>query len=103
MILDKIHLKEYFPMLPNDIILESYCPDNYNEWSTYDKRKCVLILPGGGYEFLSERESEPVALKLNGANIACFILKYSILKSWYFNDFCYYFKTIFNRNTFWSN
>ena len=78
MILDKIHLKEYFPMLPNDIILESYCPDNYNEWSTYDKRKCVLILPGGGYEFLSDRESEPVALKLNGANIACFILKYSI-------------------------
>ena len=78
MILDKINLKEHFPSLPNDIILESYCPSNFNEWSTHDKRKCVLILPGGGYHFLSERESEPVALKLNGANIACFVLKYSI-------------------------
>ena len=78
MILEKIHLKEYFQVLPNDIILESYCPDNFDEWSTYDKRKCVLILPGGGYHFLSDRESEPVALKLNGANIACFVLKYSI-------------------------
>ena len=78
MIYEKINLKEHFPALPNNIILESYCPSNFNEWSTYDKRKCVLILPGGGYHFLSDRECEPVALKLNGANIACFVLKYTI-------------------------
>ena len=78
MIYEKINLKEHFPSLLNNITLESYCPSNFNEWSTYDKRKCVLILPGGGYHFLSDRESEPVALKLNGANIACFVLKYTI-------------------------
>lgn len=78
MIVETINLKKYYNNLINDVYLESYCPSNFNEWSTNEKRKCVVILPGGGYSFLSEREAEPVALKFVGENIACFILKYTI-------------------------
>ena len=43
-------------------------------------RDAVLVLPGGGYEFLSERESEPVAKKFLAAGYNAFVLYYSIGK-----------------------
>lgn len=79
MILENINLKDFYPNLENNVELNSYCPDNYEEWSKEETRKCVVILPGGGYQFISDRESEPVALRLVGNNIACFVLKYSIV------------------------
>ena len=78
MIHQQIHLNKYYDKLDNDPILISYCPDNFQEFSTGKVRKCVLILPGGAYAFVSEREAEPVALRFNGQDIACFVLKYTI-------------------------
>ncbi len=78
MILERINLKDHFPSLENDVYLETYCPSNFNEWSLNEKRKGLLILPGGGYDFLSEREAEPIALRFSGHNIASFVLKYTI-------------------------
>ena len=78
MILNKVNLKELYPTLINDVYLESYCPDNFMEFSNGKVRKCVLVLPGGGYSFLSEREAEPVALRFAANDIACFVLKYSL-------------------------
>ncbi len=78
MIHKQINLKTYYPSLPNDVYLTSYCPDNYLEFSNNRHRKCVLVLPGGGYEFLSDREAEPIALRFAGYDIASFVLKYSI-------------------------
>ena len=78
MIHETINLKEFFPTLKNDVYLTSYCPDNYLEFSSNRKRKCVLVLPGGGYVWLSDREAEPVALRFVGKDIASFVLKYSI-------------------------
>lgn len=78
MIHDSINLKNYYSTLEHDAILTSYCPDNFKEWSLNEKRKCILVLPGGGYEFVSEREAEPVALRFVGQNIACFVLNYTI-------------------------
>ena len=78
MIHERINLKDYYPTLENDTFLTTYCPDNFNEWSSKEKRKGLLILPGGGYEFVSEREAEPVALRFAGQNIACFVLKYNV-------------------------
>ena len=40
-------------------------------------RPAVLILPGGAYEWCSERESEPIALKFVSAGWAAFVLSYS--------------------------
>ena len=43
------------------------------------KRLCpaVLILPGGGYEHVSQREAEPVALRFLSKGYAAFVLRYS--------------------------
>lgn len=39
---------------------------------------CVIVLPGGGYEFQSPQESKPVAGWLNGLGISSFVLNYSV-------------------------
>lgn len=42
------------------------------------KRAAVLICPGGGYGFTSEREAEPIAMKFNAAGYHAFVLYYSV-------------------------
>lgn len=78
MIHERIHLKETYPSLTQDPILISYCPDNHQEYNLDTTRACVLVLPGGGYDFVSEREGEPVALRIAGNDIAAFRLDYTI-------------------------
>lgn len=41
-------------------------------------RPAVLILPGGGYEHLSPREAEPVALRFAAKGWVPFVLEYSV-------------------------
>ena len=48
-----------------------------NEENGRKNRSCVVIFPGGGYDYCSEREAEPVALRFLGAGINAFVLKYS--------------------------
>ena len=45
---------------------------------TLRKRPGMLLLPGGGYEHVSGREGEPVALQLLAAGYQVFILQYSV-------------------------
>ncbi len=42
------------------------------------KRPAVLILPGGGYEHVSEREAEPVAMRYLSCGYQAFVLRYSV-------------------------
>lgn len=78
MIHEKINLKEHFPMLEHDVYLYSYCVENYQEFSANKLRKCTVILPGGAYCFLSDREAEPLALRFAGKDISSFVLKYTV-------------------------
>ena len=48
-----------------------------HEVSENRKRPAVLVLPGGGYWFTSDREAEPVALRFAARGYAAFILRYS--------------------------
>ena len=41
-------------------------------------RPMVIICPGGGYRFVAERESEPIAIQLNAMGINAAILRYSV-------------------------
>ncbi len=41
-------------------------------------RPCVLVLPGGAYQFVSERESDPIAFKFLSHGYHAFILDYSV-------------------------
>ncbi len=39
--------------------------------------RAMVICPGGGYDWCSEREAEPVAFRFLGFGISCFVLRYS--------------------------
>jgi acetyl esterase/lipase len=41
-------------------------------------RPAVLICPGGGYGYTSEREAEPIALQFNAAGFHAFVVYYSV-------------------------
>ena len=41
-------------------------------------RGAVLICPGGGYEFTSPREAEPIALQFNAEGFHAFVVYYSV-------------------------
>ncbi len=41
-------------------------------------RRAVIVCPGGGYRFLSDREAEPIALQFLAAGFATFILRYGV-------------------------
>lgn len=41
-------------------------------------RKAMLIIPGGGYQFVSDREGEPIAFEFLSYGFNCFVLNYSI-------------------------
>ena len=42
-----------------------------------EKRRAILVIPGGGYGMCSEREAEPIARKFYAQGYNAFILKYS--------------------------
>ena len=69
MLNDKIKLTNAF--------IETYVLDNFKELSV-KKRPGVLICPGGGFAFCSNREGEPVALAFNNAGFNAFVLKYTV-------------------------
>lgn len=59
-----------FGFVPN---LMSYLHDEDD-----DIRPGLLIIPGGGYEFVSAREGEPVALEFYDRGYNCFVLTYTV-------------------------
>lgn len=64
---------------PRQTTLTTYILDERNiKISTLKKRPAVIICPGGGYTFTSEREAEPIAMKYCGAGFHSFVLDYSI-------------------------
>lgn len=79
----EIHLKDHFPFLGEegkDPVLTAYLPYNLTEMHWEDiRRPSVLLCPGGGYGFVSQREGEPVALKLLPEGYNVFVLKYSVV------------------------
>lgn len=78
-----IHLGNIFKGLAEegrDPILRAYLPDNLEDRAE-QKRPCLLICPGGGYQFCSQREAEPVALKFLPEGFHVFILDYSVAPS----------------------
>ena len=54
-----------------------YCTHTTREMTRRRKRPAVLVIPGGGYCMVSERESEPVALRYLIHGYVPFVLRYS--------------------------
>lgn len=77
-----IHIKDSFPLLGAngcDPTLTLYLPYNLEEMGRQDqKRPTILLCPGGGYRYTSERETEPMALKFLGEGYNVCVLDYSV-------------------------
>ncbi len=56
--------------------LECHVPKVYDEMGRR-YRGAIIICPGGGYDYCSEREAGPVAYRFEGAGYATFVLRYS--------------------------
>ena len=81
MIYQEILLKDYFEALKdssNDPILHAYVAGNSIEINPDKRRPAIVICPGGGYEFTSDREAEPVALRFLAKGYQAFVLNYSV-------------------------
>ena len=68
-----IHYTEKF----SDSYIESYVHTAHAELQI-KKRRAIIVCPGGGYGWLSEREGEPVALQYFAAGLNAFVLRYSV-------------------------
>ncbi|MCI9057165.1 MAG: alpha/beta hydrolase [Oscillospiraceae bacterium] len=58
--------------------LTAYVPDNFPALGMDRRRPALIICPGGGYEHISDREAEPVALRFAGLGYAAFVLRYHV-------------------------
>lgn len=68
------------PNIPENTtaILTTYVQDNFAEIDITRKRPAIVICPGGGYSMVSEREGEPIAIKMMSFGFQAFVLKYSV-------------------------
>jgi len=74
-------LEDEFPGLP-DVGVKTkatlYVPELSREIDPERRHACVVICPGGGYCFTSDREAEPLALRLLGYGVASLVVRYAI-------------------------
>ena len=60
--------------------LATYILEGTSELNADKKRASVLICPGGGYAYTSDREAEPVAMRFLAAGFNAFILRYRTVR-----------------------
>ena len=75
-----VELKKDYPFLSENgcnPTLTVYVPELVQDYFKSEGRKGILICPGGGYEFCSDREAEPVALKFLNMGYNAYVLNYS--------------------------
>ncbi len=61
-----------------NVTLTTYLLDASPEMADRRVRPAILICPGGGYRFCSDREAEPVAMAFLAEGYQAFILRYSL-------------------------
>lgn len=66
-----------FPQKP-DVTLTAYISKVDDELTYNQRRKAMLIIPGGGYHFCSSREGEPIAHAYLALGFNTFVLEYSV-------------------------
>ena len=80
MIHETLYLKDYFPQLcENDCnaYVEYYIPAS-NEATREKQYPCMIVCPGGGYSFTSDREAEVVGLPFAAEGYRVFVIRYSV-------------------------
>lgn len=73
-------------MINQTFVLDSRYPDctfttflhDISPEMPHAPRRAIIVCPGGGYQALSDRENEPVALQYFAAGLNVFVLRYSV-------------------------
>ena len=79
MIYEKLKIRDISKRLKNsDAVISAYITANSKEINLNKKRETIIICPGGGYEFTSDREAEPIALKFVAQGFNAIVIRYSI-------------------------
>ncbi|HKM03527.1 MAG TPA: alpha/beta hydrolase [Lachnospiraceae bacterium] len=73
MICEKTYLSE-----DKKVYFSSYLIENSIELKQGVLRPAIVICPGGGYSFTSDREAEPIALAFAAKGYQTFVLRYSV-------------------------
>jgi len=72
--------REYFALSEDGRVnLTAYLHNPSPELANLSQRPAVLVLPGGGYAFTSDREADPIALAFLAQGFHAFVLRYSIV------------------------
>lgn len=71
-------VKTYNITADPEVTLTVYITDKSKEMKENEKLPAVLVLPGGGYRFCSDREAEPIALSYLANGFNAFVLRYSL-------------------------
>lgn len=71
-------IKENISSPLGQAVLKGYLLDNYDSVDPDRKRPAIIICPGGGFNHLSPREGEPVAVRMLSHGFQAFILEYSL-------------------------
>lgn len=58
--------------------LIGYILDNYERVDPNRRRPAIIFCPGGGFNHLSDREGEPLAVRMLTHGFQAFVLKYSL-------------------------
>lgn len=86
MICQVIDLYEYFKIQKPQgarAELTVYSMLSYQENDIGRTRPAMLVIPGGGYHFVSDREAEPVAIAWLAKGYNAFVLRYSVSPLYY--------------------
>lgn len=62
--------------------MKAYLLDAVESVQWCNKRPAILILPGGGYEYCSAREAEPIAMRYLAEGYNAFVLNYTCCKQY---------------------
>ena len=73
---------EVIPLPETGVELETYLTDN-RAVEPERRRPLILIFPGGAYAYRSDREAEPVALRLLALGVQAAVVRYSVAPSRY--------------------
>jgi acetyl esterase/lipase len=71
-------MKVFSEAVTTSATLTAYVQDPSPDLSNAAVRPAVLVLPGGGYAFCSDREAEPIALAYLAEGFNAFVLRYAV-------------------------
>ena len=86
MTVETIDLYDYFKLPRSGAkkgILTAYRHGQFTELQVKKRRAAMLVLPGGAYAMVSQREAEPVALRYFAEGLDAFVLDYDVAPKHY--------------------